>query len=247
MIGTTEDVTERRRSQESLRRLSQQLLTVRDEEQRRVARDLHETVVQSMAAIKMQLGAFGDLLPNLNGRAQKLMGSVTELADETIRQVRTISHLLHPPLLEEAGLYPALKWFARGFSERSGIMTRVEMDESFGRLPPEAEVAVFRIVQEALTNVHRHSKSADAVIRLWRDGVKARVEIEDHGCGMEMLKDAGSAEVQLGVGTAGMRERMTQLNGTFEIKSVPARGTTVCAVLPVAESWKENGNGSQEN
>jgi PAS domain S-box-containing protein len=236
MIGTTEDVTERTERETELRRLSQQLLHARDAEQRRIARDLHETAVQSMAALKMMLGRIANLLPKSNKQARDLARSTTEIADEIIREVRTISHLMHPPLLDEGGLYPALHWYARGFSERSGIAANLQMDEGFGRLPRDTEIAIFRIVQEALTNVHRHSGSHDAIIRVARSDAGVRVEIEDHGKGMPVLSGpAGGKDVQLGVGTAGMRERVAQLRGTFEIKGVPAKGTVVSAILPVGD------------
>ena len=235
-LSFTEDVTERTERETELRRLSRQLLYARDAEQRRIARDLHETAVQSMAALKMMLGRIANLLPKSNKQARDLARSTTEIADEIIREVRTISHLMHPPLLDEGGLYPALHWYARGFSERSGIAANLQMDEGFGRLPRDTEIAIFRIVQEALTNVHRHSGSHDAIIRVARSDAGVRVEIEDHGKGMPVLSGpAGGKDVQLGVGTAGMRERVAQLRGTFEIKGAPAKGTVVSAILPVGD------------
>jgi len=243
MLGTTEDVTDRAEREDELRRLSQQLLHARDTEQRRVARDLHETAVQSMAAIKMMLGRIGSLVPKSSKRARNLLRSTTDVADEIIRELRTISHLMHPPLLDESGLYPALHWYARGFAERSGIKTNLEMDNEFGRLPRDTEIAIFRIVQEALTNVHRHSGSRDATIRILREGANVCVQVEDRGRGMSRASGlAGGSEVQLGVGTAGMRERVAQLNGTFEIKSAPTQGTLVRAVLPAPEDRAESGN-----
>jgi signal transduction histidine kinase len=237
MIGTTEDVTERTEKETELRRISRQLLHARDAEQRRIARDLHETAVQSMAALKMMLGRIGNMLPKSSKQARDLVGSTAQVADEIIREVRTISHLMHPPLLDEAGLYPALHWYARGFSERSGIKANLQMDEGFGRLPRDTEIAIFRIVQEALTNVHRHSGSRDAIIRVVRSDAGVRVEIEDHGKGMPLHSGpAGEKDVQLGVGTAGMRERVAQLTGTFEIKSAPAKGSVVTAIFPVPDS-----------
>jgi len=233
MIGTTEDVTDRTERENELRRLSRQLLHTRDTEQRRIARDLHETAVQSMAALKMMLGRIGALVPKSSQRAHELVRSTTEIADEIIREVRTISHLMHPPLLDEGGLYPALHWYAKGFSERSGIEARLEMDEEFGRLPLDTEIAIFRIVQEALTNVHRHSGSRDAVIRVACSGTDVCVEVEDYGRGMPpRSRPPGRNDVQLGVGTAGMQERVAQLNGRFEIQSIPLQGTVVRAVLP---------------
>jgi PAS domain S-box-containing protein len=242
MIGTTEDVTERTEKETELRRLSRQLLHARDAEQRRIARDLHETAVQSMAALKMMLGRIGNMLPKSNKRASDLVRSTTEVADEIIREVRTISHLMHPPLLDEGGLYPALHWYARGFSERSGIAANLQMDEGFGRLPRDTEIAIFRIVQEALTNVHRHSGSRDAIIRVVCSDASVRVEIEDHGKGMPLLSGpAGEEDVQLGVGTAGMRERVAQLGGKFEIRSAPAKGAMVSAVFPAGAGTKTIG------
>lgn len=236
MIGTTEDVTERTKQETELRRLSRQLLHARDAEQRRIARDLHETAVQSMAAIKMMLGRIRNMVPKSSKRARDLVRSTTVVADQIIREVRTISHLMHPPLLDEGGLYPALHWYARGFSERSGIAANLQMDEVFGRLPRDTEITIFRIVQEALTNVHRHSSSRDAIIRVVRSGASVRVEIEDHGKGMPLLAGpAGEKDVQLGVGTAGMRERVAQLSGKFEIRSAPAKGTVVTAILPASD------------
>ncbi len=233
LIGTTEDISERVRREVELQRLSQQLLSVRDEERRRVARELHESVAQGLASMKLLLGNAADLVPKTNARARRVIHSAAEIAEETIGEVRTISHLLHPPLLDEMGLNAAVRWYARGFAERSGIPTAVEMDEEFGRLPRETELAVFRIVQEALTNVHRHSGSPDAIIRISREAGIVRVEVEDHGRGMSRSSKATGGEVRLGVGTAGMRERVTQLSGFFEIRSTPGEGTTVCATLPL--------------
>jgi two-component system, NarL family, sensor kinase len=189
-----------------------------------------------MAAIKMMLGRIRNMVPKSSKRARDLVRSTTVVADQIIREVRTISHLMHPPLLDEGGLYPALHWYARGFSERSGISANLQMDEGFGRLPRDTEIAIFRIVQEALTNVHRHSGSHDAIIHVARSDAGVRVEIEDHGKGMPVLSGpAGGKDVQLGVGTAGMRERVAQLRGTFEIKGAPEKGTVVSAILPVGD------------
>ncbi len=247
MIGTTEDVTERTERENELRRISRQLLHARDAEQRRIARDLHETAVQSMAALKMMMGRIGNLLPKSNKAARDLVRATTRVADEIIREVRTISHLMHPPLLDEGGLYPALHWYARGFSERSGIAANLLMDEGFGRLPRDTEIAIFRIVQEALTNVHRHSGSRDAIIRVVRSDARVRVEIEDHGKGMPLLSGPDrEKDVQLGVGTAGMRERVAQLSGTFEIKSATAKGTIVTAILPAADGQENDLRNNKE-
>jgi len=199
MIGVTEGVTERTERETELRRVSRQLLHARDAEQRHIARDLHETAVQSMATLKMMLGRIRP--SQSNKRTRDLVRSTTKIVDEIIREVRTISHLIH--------------WYARGFSERSGIAVNLEMDEGFGGLPRDTEIAIFRIVQEAFTNVHRHSWSEDVIIRAVRSDADVRVEIEDHGKGMPLLSGPAGGNVQLGVGTAGMRERQRNLTGTL--------------------------------
>ncbi len=233
VVGVTEDVTDRRNVEERLRRVSDQLLTLRDEEHRRMARDLHETVSQEMAALKMSLARVADTLPKRNTVGRRFLQSARDFADAVIRQVRTVSYLLHPLLLEEAGLGSALRWYASGFAERSGILVKVNSKGDFGRLPKETEIALFRVVQEALTNIHRHSKSSVAVIRLQRAGGKIRIAVKDAGVGMAQPSAATGWNSPLGIGIAGMRERVKQLGGVFEIRSKPGRGTTVSVELPL--------------
>jgi PAS domain S-box-containing protein len=237
VVGVTEDVTDRRKMEERLRRsLSDQLLTLRDEEQRRLARDLHETVSQEMAALKMALASVGKTLPTRNKVGKQFLQSAREFADGVIQQIRTLSYLLHPLLLEEAGLASALRWYASGFAERSGIKVKVVMKGGFGRLPKETEISVFRIVQEGLTNVHRHSKSRLATIRLARANKTIHLEVIDRGVGMALPSAATGWNSPLGIGIAGMRERVKQLGGVFEIQSEPGHGTTIRVELPVGES-----------
>jgi signal transduction histidine kinase len=234
VVGVTQDVTDCLKVEERLRRAqSDQLLTLRDEEQRRLARDLHETVSQEMAALKMALARVGKTLPKKNRIGKEFLQSAREFADGVIQQIRTLSYLLHPLLLEEAGLGSALPCYASGFSERSGIKVKVVIKESFGRLPKETEISLFRIVQEALTNVHRHSKSRAATIRLVRADGTVHVEVIDKGVGMALPSAATGWTSPLGIGIAGMRERVKQLGGIFEIKSEPGHGTTVRVELPV--------------
>ena len=233
VIGVTHDITDRRETEEGLRRISQQLLTLRDEEQRRMARDLHETAAQSMAALKMALGRLSETLPKQDKRNRKLLRTSRKLANEAIQQIRTVSYLLHPLLLEEGGLGPALRCFASGFDERSGIRVKLNVAEEFDRLPNETETAIFRVIQEALTNVHRHSKSRTAIIRLERANGKIRVEVRDEGVGMALPSAATGWNSPLGIGIAGMRERAKQLSGAFEIQSKPGHGTTIRLELPV--------------
>jgi two-component system sensor histidine kinase UhpB len=146
---------------------------------------------------------------------------------------------MHPPLLDEAGLAPALRWYARGFADRSKLAVTVDIAENFGRLPQEIETTIFRVVQEALTNVHRYSGSATARIRIWRDDRLLHAEVQDEGCGLTIAGVGRGSHAPPGVGIAGMRERVQQLNGAFDIESVPGKGTTVRATLPVDGRAKE--------
>jgi two-component system NarL family sensor kinase len=146
-----------------------------------------------------------------------------------------VSHLLHPLVLDDAGLGPALRWYAAGFSERSQVAVKVEIADNFGRLPQETETAIFRIVQEALTNVHRHSGSRMAVIRVARRNGYIIVEVEDKGHGMPLPSESTGWRSPMGIGLAGIRQRVKQLNGEFEIKSALGEGTTICVVLPATK------------
>jgi PAS domain S-box-containing protein len=231
--GVVHDITSQTRSEEDLRRLSQELLRTQDAERRQIARNLHESAGQTLAAMKMTLANLEEALrenkekEDLHGHLQAARG----LAEDAIREVRVLSYLMHPPMLDEAGLGPTIQWYAKGFSERSGIETTIESAGNIGRLPQQVETTVFRIVQEALTNVHRYSGSLTATIRLDRSDTAVRVEVQDRGCGLQ--PHAPGRHARLGVGIAGMRERVKQLDGVFEIESVAGRGTTVRANLPI--------------
>jgi signal transduction histidine kinase len=158
------------------------------------------------------------------------------LAEQSMTQIRTLSYLLHPPFLDETGLLSALRWYAAGFSERSGITVDLDLPESFDRLPLDTETALFRIVQESLINIHRHAGSETARIRLQRDAETLTLEIEDRGHGIPKasLKHLTSGGGLIGVGIAGMSERIEQLGGRLEITSGD-HGTTVSARLPLVE------------
>jgi len=236
VVGVTQDLTERFRAEEGFRRVSDQLLTLRHEEQRRMAVSLHETVSQEMAALKMSLARVSETLSKRNAVGRKFLHSARDFAEEVIQQIRTVSYLLHPPLLDEAGLGPALRAFAVGFSERSGIKVKVTIKRGFGRLLKDTETALFRVVQEALTNVHRHSKSAVSAIRLGRADGKVRIAVTDSGIGMPLPSAATGWKPPLGIGIAGMQERVKQLGGMLEIQSEPGRGTVISVELPVTGS-----------
>ena len=231
-VGVVQDITEQLRAEEDLRRLSQQLLRARDDDRRRIARELHESAGQSLAALKMTLGRLRQVLGVGTEAARSLLASSVELADAAVREVRTVSYLMHPPMLDDAGLGPALHWYARGFTERSGIQVEVDVPAKLPRQSQELETTVFRIVQEALTNVHRYSGSRTAQIRIACQDGEICAEVRDQGCGLPPpSRSRGGAEA-MGVGIAGMRERVKQLNGSFAIESAPGQGTTVRVTLP---------------
>lgn len=234
LIGVIQDVTERALSRRNLRRLTNQLMIQQDKQRRHLARELHESAGQSLAALKMTLGSLRRHLPPNESTAASLLESAVLLADGAIREVRTVSYLLHPPMLDEAGLGPALCWYAKGFSSRSGIRAAVRIADPFPRYRQEIETTVFRVVQEALTNVHRYSRSATAEICVAQQDSQLRVEVRDHGCGFASPKGSPQRHAELGVGISGMRERVRQLGGTFELESAPDKGTIVRALLPAS-------------
>jgi PAS domain S-box-containing protein len=228
------DITERKRAEESLRELSGRLLQLQDEERRRIARELHDSAGQMIAALGMTLAPLEVETRKFNPNSAKVIKESLGLIDELSKEVRTISHLLHPPLLDEVGLSSALRLYVGGFAERSKIRVDLDIPEGFGRLPRDSETAIFRIVQESLTNIHRHSGSSVARIRISRSEADIRVEVEDKGKGMSPEKRSEMKLVgKAGVGIRGMQERVRQLGGTLQIKSHSnGRGTIIVAVLP---------------
>lgn len=216
----------------SLRELSGRLLQLQDSERRKFARDLHDSVGQLVAALSMNVGAIASNSDPSNLRLQQLYRDSQELVQEITKEIRTLSHLLHPPLLDEIGLLSALRWYTDGFTQRSGIATSLELPDSMPRMSADLEIAIFRVVQECLTNSHRHSGSSSVTVRLARIGSELQVEIEDYGSGIpyEKLKEFESTGLS-GVGLRGMRERLRQLGGSLEISS-DSKGTTVRGKVP---------------
>jgi signal transduction histidine kinase len=219
----------------NLRELSARLLQLQDDERRRIARELHDSVGQTIAALAMNLSAVRVDFERLAQTALTL-ADTENLVRDMSSEVRTISHLLHPPLLDEAGLQSALRWYVEGFAVRSKINVDLDLPENFGRLPRESETAIFRVVQECLTNIHRHSESSVARIRLRQRDNEVLVEIADKGKGIpaETKQDLVSAGTP-GVGIRGMRERIRQLGGTLEINSNDS-GTVVTVHLPIPDT-----------
>jgi signal transduction histidine kinase len=229
-----------RDSEKSLRELSGRLLRMQDEERRHLGRELHDSVGQYLAVLKMSLDS---LERTAKEKAEDhRIADCIDLAEQCITEVRTMSYLLYPPMLEEMGLKTAIPWYLEGFAKRSGIETTLDISDSFGRLTREVEQAVFRLLQESLTNIHRHSGSATAHISLsMKDGL-LRVEVRDKGRGMpaEILETRDSGFGTPGVGLRGMNERIRQLGGDLELFSSEV-GTVVCATVPV-ESLPDEAN-----
>jgi signal transduction histidine kinase len=228
---------------ESLRELSGRLQQMRDEERRLIARELHDSVGQLLAALSMNMAIVHQQSDKLDSKAARAISENAAIVDQISREIRTLSHLLHPPLLDAAGLASALRWYVDGFSERSKIKVDVDIPMEFGRLSGEMEIAIFRMVQECLTNIHRHSGGTSAVIRVHEEDHQVLVEIQDQGKGIPPEKQSElSASGRTGVGFRGMRERLRQLGGNLEIHSDTA-GTLVSAILPLRDP--ANGNGRE--
>jgi signal transduction histidine kinase len=189
-----------------------------------------------MAAIRADIARLQGMPPGANHDLHHLLEESASLCDGVIKELRTLSYLLHPPLLDEAGLIPALQWFVRGFVERSGVQVELLIMDDIGRLGTDGETALFRVVQECLTNVHRHSGSKSAVIWVTKEGQTVRVQITDEGHGFLVPSDQDNPETALsaGVGIMGMRQRLKQLGGDLEIESGP-QGTTVNARIAISE------------
>jgi PAS domain S-box-containing protein len=207
--------------------LSGRLLEMQDEERRRIARDLHDTTGQNLGALRIGL-SMTLAMPGVNSQIRDALEESIALADACVREIRTLSYLLHPPLLDELGLVSALRAYAAGYSDRTGIQLDLDLPPHLPRLPQAVEIALFRIVQEGLTNIHRHSGSRTAHLRLAQQPGRVELDLVDHGRGMT----PGSLN---GVGIAGMRERAHQLGGRLTITS-PGRGTTLHVVLPLTSA-----------
>ena len=223
-------------SEKSLRELSLHLLRTQDEERRRIGRELHDSLGQTLSFMKMKLDSLKSLTGG--GKIDEIRQDLAEfgrLVEDSVTEVRTISYLLYPPMLEELGLKSAISWYVDGFTKRSGIETTLEIPGDLGRLPRDAEMAVFRILQESLTNVHRHSASRTATVRLLLRDARLILKVSDQGKGIPSanLEESGEDWTgALGVGLRGMHERMRQLGGKLELEST-STGTTIVAEVPI--------------
>jgi signal transduction histidine kinase/DNA-binding NarL/FixJ family response regulator len=227
-----ERTEELEKAYQSLRVLSMRMMQMQDEDRRRIARDLHDSAGQILAALGMELASLNRRAADLSPELAADINASLQLVQQLTQDIRTASYLLHPPLLDDAGLSGALRWYVAGLSKRSGIAIRLELDEGLGRLPRDLEAAVFHIVQESLTNIHRHSGSKTATLRIACSGGRLSLDIEDEGSGipadiLQEIQTQGS-----GVGIAGMRERVLHFNGDIRITSVDT-GTRIAVTFPV--------------
>ena len=223
------DVTGRKQAEDAARALSGRILTLQDEERRRIARELHDSLGQYLAALKMNL----DRVSAGRSNSEELIRESLEMLDKCLTETRTISHLLHPPLLDEAGFGSAARWYTDGFAQRSGIKVHMDLPAELPRMEKDIEIALFRALQEALTNVHRHARSSSVNISVTLHAGKVQLAITDDGPGIapKRLKRLLEGTADTGVGIAGMRERMRELDGSLKIHS-DRTGTTVIVSIP---------------
>lgn len=231
----TREIKERRRAERDLRNLSAKVLTIQDKERRRIARDLHDGVGQTLTAALMAVSQATSCPEPLPTGYQAGLRDVEDLLQQAVQEVRTVSHLLHPPLLDESGLLSAIQWYAEGFSKRSGVQLELEVGERGQRLGREVETGLFRIVQEALTNVHRHSEAKAVHIRIKSTRGRLTLSIQDDGKGIPSDALRITPNGSQGVGLASMRERSALLGGTFNVET-NSRGTLIVVSVPLQVS-----------
>ena len=227
--------TEMLRQSEQVRELSWRLLRAQDEERRHIARELHDSAGQTLTVLGMNVAQLvqktGRAAPELATEAE----TIQEMVQQLHRDIRTTSYLLHPPLLDESGLYSALSWYTQGLMERSGLQINLDISKDLGRLPSDMELVVFRLIQECLTNIHRHSGSKTASIRIAREESQVAVEVRDQGNGMASERLVEIHSGGSGVGIRGMRERLRQFKGEMKIESA-AGGTRIFVTIPVPKT-----------
>lgn len=224
-----------RANAESYRMLSARILELQDVERRKIARELHDSVGQYLAALKINIGQLQRHDKGVPIQLQPRVSESLDLANRAIGEIRTISHLLHPPLLDELGFHSAVRWYADGFAQRSGVKVDLRLTEVTKRLPWEIELALFRVLQESLTNVHRHAKATRVEIEVECTDDEVILRLHDNGKGIpDQILDGFRSGGAGGIGLAGMRERLAELDGTLDVESGPG-GTRVRATLPTRE------------
>jgi signal transduction histidine kinase len=236
ILEINKDITLRKEAEESLRNLSARLLQLQDEERRRIARELHDSTGQSLAALVIHLSAVSARVAEVDQTTAGLLREAIQLSQTASDEIRTLSYLLHPPTLDHAGLRSALEWYVEGFTQRSKVKVDLKVSIGPNRLSEVEERTLFRIVQESLTNIFRHSGSETASVSIALDSGIVRLEVSDKGKGIpgDILRALNSSGGQLGVGVRGMRERLRQLGGWLQIRS-RSDGTTLNASFPIRE------------
>jgi signal transduction histidine kinase len=232
------ELKERRQAEEAVQRLSGRILRVQDEERRRVARELHDSIGQIFAVLKMNLEMISRTFSVADPqRTRELLAESTGALEVGLSGARTLSHLLHPPLLDEMGFCSAAKWLADGFSRRGKVQVKLEVPDGLTRMPQEVELALFRILQEGLTNVHKHSGSQVVEITVWASSSTVSLRMKDFGKGIpaDVIESFKKSPAGLGVGLAGMRERIRDLGGRLELKS-DGNGAIIEATIPFVKA-----------
>lgn len=234
LLSVCEDITQRKEAENELRRVSGQLLRLQDDERRKIARDLHDSTGQDLVALTTTLSQLRSSIPATNRKLRKLVKQCEVVSDRSLREIRTLSYLLHPPLLDEAGLEDAIRHFADGYEDRTGITVKIDVSPNFGRYSREIELGLFRVVQESLTNIQRHSGSATAQINLMRDGSSICLAVKDKGKGTagSHRKRNGNGQAPTGVGIPSMEERVKHVGGRMQVQS-SEDGTTVWVSVPI--------------
>jgi signal transduction histidine kinase len=233
LVVSREDVSQVEQAEQRLQHLAVRLLRSQDDERRRIARELHDTTAQNLFALTLLLAGAQQATDSSPADAQAALAESRRLAEQALGEVRTLSYLLHPPLLDEMGLGSAVQWYVEGFRRRSGIAVELQVPADLGRLPADVETALYRMLQESLINIHRHSGSASAVVKLTRTRQSIRLQVRDRGHGMPSAAVSAQHDTaQLGVGIAGLRQPLDDLGGRLDIRS-SRRGTTVAATVPL--------------
>jgi two-component system, NarL family, sensor kinase len=241
-VGGCLDIHDRKEAGEKVRLAEEtlRLMKIQDEERRKIARELHDSAGQTLTALDLSLAQLLDRARVVAPELAKQGKEIEVMVQQLFREIRTTSYLLHPPLLDEAGLSSALNWYVQGVGERSGIRISLSISDDVGRLPAEMELAIFRMVQECLTNIHRHAESKTALIRLIRQGESLWIEVRDEGKGIPGQRLAEIQSRGSGVGIGGIRERLRQFHGEMKIES-NSSGTTVIASIPLPKDASSQG------